>query len=176
MRLFEDMEINFFDILTLVALIWAVVSGWRSGFVSQLLGLVGIILGIILSLRYGAAVGEMFNIDPKFSVIAGFLITFVAVLIAATILARLISKVLSFIGLGWVNTLLGIALSVIKGLLVLSMLYAAIFALNTNSQLIDPNYFDNSISFDVVRKCAEPLFDFWNDAKQAIVTHQIQTI
>ena len=176
MRLFEDMEINFFDILTLVALIWAVVSGWRSGFVSQLLGLVGIILGIILSLRYGAAVGEMFNIDPKFSVVAGFLITFVAVLIAATILARLISKVLSFIGLGWVNTLLGIALSVIKGLLVLSMLYAAIFALNTNSQLIDQNYFDNSISFDVVRKCAEPLFDFWNDAKQAIVTPQIQTI
>ena len=176
MQLFRIMEINFFDILTLVALIWAVVSGWRSGFVSQLLGLVGIILGIILSLRYGAAVGEMFNIDPKFSVVAGFLITFVAVLIAATILARLISKVLSFIGLGWVNTLLGIALSVIKGLLVLSMLYAAIFALNTNSQLIDPNYFDNSISFDVVRKCAEPLFDFWNDAKQAIVTPQIQTI
>ena len=176
MQLFRIMEINFFDIFTLVALIWAFISGWRSGFVSQLLGLVGIILGIILSLRYGAAVGEMFNIDPKFSVVAGFLITFVAVLIAATILARLISKVLSFIGLGWVNTLLGIALSVIKGLLVLSMLYAAIFALNTNSQLIDPNYFDNSISFDVVRKCAEPLFDFWNDAKQAIVTPQIQTI
>ena len=170
------MEINFFDILTLVALIWAVVSGWRSGFVSQLLGLVGIILGIILSLRYGAAVGEMFNIDVRFSVVAGFLITFVVVLIAATILARLISKVLSFIGLGWVNTLLGIALSVVKGLLVLSMLYAAIFALNANSQLIDPNYFDNSISFDIVRKCAEPLFDFWNDAKQAITTPNLPTI
>ena len=170
------MEINFFDILTLVALIWAVVSGWRSGFVSQLLGLVGIILGIILSLRYGAAVGEMFNIDVRFSVVAGFLITFVVVLIAATILARLISKVLSFIGLGWVNTLLGIALSVVKGLLVLSMLYAAIFALNANSQLIDPNYFDNSISFDIVRKCAEPLFDFWNNAKQAITTPNLPTI
>ena len=176
MRLFEDMEINFFDILTLVALIWAVVSGWRSGFVSQLLGLVGIILGIILSVRYGAAVGEMFNIDVRFSVVAGFLITFVVVLIAATILARLISKVLSFIGLGWVNTLLGIALSVVKGLLVLSMLYAAIFALNANSQLIDPNYFDNSISFDIVRKCAEPLFDFWNNAKQAITTPNLPTI
>ena len=43
------MEVNFFDIFTLIALIWAVVSGWRSGFVSQLLGLVGIILGIVLS-------------------------------------------------------------------------------------------------------------------------------
>ena len=167
---------NFFDILTLIALIWAVVSGWRSGFVSQLLGLVGIILGIVLSLRYGADVGAMFNIDARFSVVAGFLIVFIAVLIISTILARLLAKVLSFIGLGWVNTLLGIMLSIIKGVIVLSMLYAAISALNANSQLIEPAYFDNSISFDIVRKCAEPLFDFWNEAKRAIVTPHIQTV
>ena len=161
---------NFFDILTLVALVWAVVSGWRSGFVSQLLGLLGIILGIVLSLRYGTAVGEMFNIDARFSVVAGFLITFVATLIIATLIARLIAKVLSFVGLGWVNTLLGIVLSIIKGLIVLSMLYAAIFALNANLQFIEPQYLDNSISFDLVRKCAEPLFNYWNEAKQAILS------
>ena len=167
---------NFFDILTLVALVWAIISGWRSGFVSQLLGLVGIILGIVLSLRYGAAVGGMFGIDARFSVVAGFLITFVAVLVVATILSRLLAKVLSFIGLGWVNTLLGIVLSIVKGLVVLSMLYAAIYSLNLNSQLIEPDYFDNSISFDIIRKCAEPLFDFWNDAKQSLVTPQNHTI
>ena len=167
---------NFFDILTLVALAWAIISGWRSGFVSQLLGLVGIILGIVLSLRYGAAVGAMFGIDARFSVVAGFLITFVAVLIVATILSRLLAKVLSFIGLGWVNTLLGIVLSIVKGLVVLSMLYAAIYSLNLNSQLIEPDYFNNSVSFDIVRKCAEPLFDFWNEAKRSIITPPTKTI
>jgi membrane protein required for colicin V production len=161
---------NFFDILTLVALVWAVISGWRSGFVSQLLGLLGIILGIVLSLRYGAAVGAMLHIDARFSVVAGFLITFVATLIVATILAKLLARVLSFIGLGWVNTLLGIALSIVKGLIVLSMLYAAIYSLNANLQFVEPTYFDNSISFDVVRKCAEPLFNYWNEAKQAILS------
>lgn len=167
---------NFFDILTLVALAWAVISGWRSGFVSQLLGLLGIILGIVLSLRYGAAVGTMFGIDSRFSVVAGFLITFVAILIVATILSRLLAKVLSFIGLGWVNTLLGIVLSIVKGLVVLSMLYAAIYSLNLNSQLIEPDYFNNSVSFDIVRKCAEPLFDFWNEAKRSIITPPTKTI
>ena len=164
MRLLRLFVMNFFDILTLIALVWAVVSGWRSGFVSQLLGLLGIILGIVLSLRYGTAVGEMFGIDARFSVVAGFLITFVA-----TLIARLIARVLSFIGLGWVNTLLGIVLSIVKGLIVLSMLYAAIFALNANLQFVEPQYFDNSISFDVVRKCAEPLFNYWNEAKQALL-------
>ena len=161
---------NFFDILTLVALAWAVISGWRSGFVSQLLGLLGIILGVVLSVKYGAAVGAMFHIDARFSVIAGFLITFVVTLILATILAKTIAQVLSFIGLGWINTLLGIALSIVKGLIVLSMLYAAIYALNANLQFLELQYFDNSISFDLVRKCAEPLFNFWNEAKQAVLS------
>lgn len=161
---------NFFDILTLIALVWAIVNGWRSGFISQLLGLVGIILGIVLSLRYGAAVGDMFGIDARFSVVVGFLITFVATLIVATILAKLLARVLSFIGLGWVNTLLGIVLSVIKGLVVLSMLYASIYALNDNLEFLEKEYFDNSVSFDVVRKCAEPLLSYWEEARSSIIS------
>lgn len=170
MRLFGGLEMNFFDIITLVVLVWAVVSGWRSGFVSQLLGLLGIILGIVLAIRYGAAVGEMFGIDARFSIIAGFLITFVATLVVATILARLLAKVLSFIGLGWINTLLGIILSIVKGGIVLSMLYASIFALNSNLHFVEPTYFDSSISFDVVRKAAEPLLNYWEEAKQMILS------
>lgn len=161
---------NFFDIITLIALVWAVVSGWRSGFVSQLLGLLGIILGVVLSVRYGAAVGEMCGIDARFSVVAGFLITFVATLIVATILARLLARVLSFIGLGWINTLLGIVLSTLKGGIVLSMLYASIFALNSNLNFIEPQYFDESLSFDVVRKAAKPLLNYWEEAKQIILS------
>lgn len=170
MRLFRYFAMNFFDILTLVALVWAIVSGWRSGFVSQLLGLLGIILGIVLALRYGAAVGEMLHIDARFAAVAGFLIAFVATLVIATLLAKLIARVLSFIGLGWVNTLLGIALSIVKGCVVLSMLYAAIYELNVNLKFVEPQYFDNSISFDVVRKTAQPLFDYWEEAKQTILS------
>ncbi|MBR2326939.1 MAG: CvpA family protein [Alistipes sp.] len=167
---------NFLDIITFVALVWAVVSGWRSGFVSQLLGLIGIILGLLLALRYGADIGAMFNIDARFSVVAGFLITFVVTLIVATILAKFIAGALSFIGLGWINTLLGIALSVVKGLLVLSLLYASIYALNNNLHLVEPQYFDRSLSFDMVRKCAEPLFVYWEAAKQAIISTTPTTI
>ena len=163
---------NFFDILTIVVLIWAVISGWRSGFISQLFGLIGIILSIVLSLRYGAALGEALHIDERFAVVAGFLIIFVSTLIIVTIAAHLLSKALSFIGLSWVNILLGILLAIIKGLIVLNMLYAAIYALNNNIQFLDPSYFNNSISFDIIRKCAKPLLEFWNGAKQTLLTSQ----
>ena len=161
---------NFFDIITLVALVWAIVRGWRSGLVSQLLGLLGIILGGILALRYGAAVGSMFGIDARFSVVAGFLIVFVATIIVANILARLLARVLSFVGLGWINTLLGILLSVVKGVIVLSMIYAAIYALNKNLYLVESQYFDKSYTFDVVREVAKPLLNYWEQAKQVLLS------
>ena len=171
MRLFTKLGMNFFDILTIIALSWAVVSGWRSGLISQILSLGGVVLGIVLAVGYGAAVGEMLHIDERFSVVAGFLITFVATLIVATILARLLSKVLSFIGLGWVNTLLGVVLSVVKGLIVLSMLYTAIFTTNNSLQFIEPQYFDNSVSFNIVRTATQPLIKYWEEAKQSIMSN-----
>ena len=161
---------NFFDIITLVALVWSIVRGWRSCLVSQLLGLLGIILGGILALRYGAAVGSMFGIDARFSVVAGFLIVFVATIIVANILARLLARVLSFVGLGWINTLLGILLSVVKGVIVLSMIYAAIYALNKNLYLVESQYFDKSYTFDVVREVAKPLLNYWEQAKQVLLS------
>ena len=170
MQLFESLAMNFFDILTIVALVWAIVSGWRSGLISQILSLGGVILGIILALGYGAAVGEMLHIDARFSVVAGFLITFVATLIVASILARLLSKILSFIGLGWINTLLGILLSIVKGLIVLSMLYASIFTINNSLKLVEPQYFDNSVSFNVVRKATQALLKYWEEAKSSIMS------
>lgn len=152
---------NFFDILTIVALVWAVVSGWRSGFISQLFGLLGIIAGVVLAVRLGPAVGEMFKIDQSFAAVAGFIIIFVATIIVAAILSKLLSSLISFIGLHWVNTLLGILFSIVKGVVVLSLLYAAILELNAHLGFIQPAYFDSSISFDIVRQMAEPLFDYW---------------
>ena len=100
---------------------------------------------------------------------AGFLITFVATLVLATILAKLLSKILSFIGLGWVNTVLGIVLAIAKSVVVLSMLYTSIFALNTNLKFVEPDYFNKSVSFNIVRELAEPLLDYWNESKQTFV-------
>lgn len=54
---------NFFDIITIIAFVWAVVSGWRSGLVAQLLSLAGIVAGLILAIRFGARVGTMLGID-----------------------------------------------------------------------------------------------------------------
>ena len=107
---------NFFDILTLVVLLWAVVSGLRSGFVAQLLSLCGVVMGVILAAKFAPAVGQWLGVDARFATVAGFVVTAVVIMILATVVARLLGRILSTIGLRWLNLLLGVVL-VLAGLM-----------------------------------------------------------
>lgn len=154
-----------FDIITLVVIGWMIFRGKREGLVSQILGIVGLILGVVLATKYGKEVGLMLNIEAQYATIAGFVIVVVATALLALVLSFIISKTLSLIKLKWLNDLLGILFSVIKGLAILSLLYAAIFAMNERIRIVEPAEFDKSASFNIVRKLADPLLRFWNESK-----------
>ncbi len=159
---------NFFDIITAVAFVWALVSGWRSGLVAQLLSLAGIVAGLILAIRFGARVGTMFGIDPQFAAVAGFAITFVAAVVIAAILAKFLRSMLSFIGLHSLDTLLGITLSLVKALLVLSVAYAAFDSLNDDLRLVDKKYIASSRTFRPVESVSQCIFPYIDWLKKQI--------
>ena len=153
---------NIFDIITLIVLVWAVVSGWRSGFAAQLLSFAGIVIGLILAVRFGAQVGSWLGIDAKFAAVAGFVITL--------ILTKFLKTMLSFIGLHSLDTILGIALSMLKYLLILSVAYAAFGALNDDLQLVDKRYIASSRSFRPVRNASECIFPYIEWLKEQLPT------
>lgn len=155
----------FFDIITLAVIGWMIYKGQKEGFVSQLLGLIGVGLGIFFAINYGAEVGAMLPIDPQYASISGFVVILIATLIIVILLSKLITGTLALIKLKWLNALLGILFSVFKGLVVLSLLYASIFALNARLGVVAPEEFDESISFNIVRKAADPLIDYWEKSK-----------
>ena len=171
MRIFRHLVMNFFDIITIVVFLWAVVIGWRSGFVSQFLSLLGVVVGAVLALRYGAAVGALCNIDPRFAAVAGFLIIFVLAVIASNVAAWFLRGVLKFVGLKWVNTLLGILFSLLKGLAVLAMMFISVKSLNTHLQFVEPSYMTSSYTFEPVCKIAAPVFEYLVAAKEAVVNN-----
>lgn len=146
---------NAFDIFTAVFAIIAIVGGWRNGFISQLLSIGGIVVGIYLASRYGNEVGSMLKINEQYARIAGFIVIFLASLIAATLLAKLLGGLFSAVGLGALNTLLGIALSLLKYGVVLSVIYAAFWHLNEAINLIDKEYLDASMTFHTVRQISD---------------------
>ena len=155
----------FFDLITLAVIAWMIFKGKREGFISQLLSLAGIILGIVLSISFGEELGSALGANEQFAPIIGFIIILVLTTIVSTLLTRALSKSITFAGLDWLNTLLGIIFSILKGLVVLGMLYAAIFAINERAHLVEPEKFEESASFNVVRNVANPLLEYWDKTK-----------
>jgi len=95
----------------------------------------------------GATVGDSVTIacEKDNRTLASFLVYIVPVL---------------FAGLGVADTLLGIAVSVLKYLLVLSVLFSAFDALNEDYCLVGPRTIERSKSYKPVRWLSESIFPF----------------
>ena len=121
---------NTLDLIVCLVLALAVWNGWRQGFVVQICSLAGIVAGIWIAARFGAQVGGWLRLDDEVAAAGGFVTALVVVILVVAIAGRVVRKVFHFAGLGVADTLLGIAVSVLKYLLVLSVLFSAFDALN----------------------------------------------
>lgn len=108
-----------FDIIILILLIIASVAGFRDGLLKQIASWVGFVVGLVVACNYAGTLGE----KTGFGVFVGFIILCVAVPIAFSWGASLITKVLDWTPfVGTVNRLGGVALSVVKWALLLSFI------------------------------------------------------
>lgn len=153
---------NIFDIVTIIVLCLSVYFGWRNGFIVQACSLIGIVIGIALAIAFGESVGQMFNIDPAYSKVVGFIITFIVAVIATSLIAKAASALFSAIGLGALNTLLGIAFSMLKFALILSVAYISLEQLNKQTNLIDTKYFTQSKTFKPISGLAGQALELFN--------------
>ena len=159
-----------FDVLTLAVIVWAIVRGWQDGFIAQLLSFLGIIAGLFLAVHCGDSLGELFGVSPEIASVVGFLIIFIFTIIISAILSKLLSKLLSKIGLRWLNIVLGILFSILKCMVILSLVYSAIFALNLRLRFTAQENFDNSITFNPLRSMSKPVLEYWDAAAMPEIT------
>ncbi len=102
------------DIILIAVLVWAVYSGAKKGFFVQLGGIVGIVLGIWLAFRFSGSVGEWLGIEGGIAWYVGFALIVLACILAIGILGWLAGKVFHLVGLGFLNRLGGVVLSLAK--------------------------------------------------------------
>ena len=153
---------NIFDIIAIIILVLAVFAGYRKGFISQLFSFAGVVGGILLAIAFGADVGAFLGLDAAYSSVVGFAITFLATAIAASGVARLLARLFSALGLGSIDTLLGILLSVLKYALVLSVVFVSLERLNKKAGLIDSRHFAASKSFRPISAFSGTALDWFN--------------
>ena len=60
---------TFFDILTSVVALLAIVAGWRKGLVKQLFAVIGIVAAMFLATSFGERVGELVGLSGKVAMV-----------------------------------------------------------------------------------------------------------
>ena len=136
-----------FDIVVLALLVVSVISGLRRGLIVQAIGLVSIIIGVAVAVYTGASAGEALGIEAPYTEAAGFLCVFAAVTGCLVLAGWLLRKVFKIVGLGLLDSILGVVFSLLKLVLVLSVLCSVFNRINDGAKIIDPSTLDKSLAY-----------------------------
>lgn len=154
-----------FDILILILLFVALVTGWRKGLVMELAGFVGFMISVYVAKYYSGIslyLLESFGVGQEISPIFSFAITFILCMIAVWFLAKMISKFFSIISLGWLNGLLGGLFSLLKYALVFSVLFNLFDLANKRLELVNNGKDPNSSLYSPIRSFAPAVLPYIN--------------
>ncbi|MFD2600816.1 CvpA family protein [Flavobacterium suzhouense] len=153
---------TFLDIILFCFLVWGVISGLRKGLFVELASLVSLLLGIYVAIKFSGAVGHYLDgslpEDPKTAAITAFIITFIAVVVGITLLAKVLTKIADFSGLGLMNRILGAFFGLLRMILVLSVVLTLFVKINFNNTFASQETLDKSMFFNPILKVSNMIF------------------
>jgi membrane protein required for colicin V production len=124
-------HLNWFDILMLIVLFASIASGLKAGFARVTIGLISAVVGLLFAFWFykipAAAIRPYLSSD-QFANILGFVVVFGAIVAVGGLAAVLLASIFKWIGLSWMDHLLGGAVGLVRGALVVAALVTAVVA------------------------------------------------
>ncbi len=160
------------DLFIIIVLVVGLIWGWWKGFFLQLASLVGVIVGFFIACyvyaRYGdALIPEDAGVSTNAVI---FLILWIGIPLALTLVAKLLGGIMSKLHLGWINHSLGAALGMVKLALFLSLLFTLLEFISKydNNPLITEQTRQSSVLYYPVQQLAGKLLpsDFLEKATE----------
>jgi len=123
--------LNWIDVLLLLVVGFSVLSGFMAGFARVGVGFIATVLGIFCGLWfYGIAAAYVLDYVSSRAVanLIGFFAIFVAILFAGAIVGRILAKLFKWVGLSWLDRLLGGAFGLARGAFIMVALVTVLLA------------------------------------------------
>ena len=131
MEKLASMNFDYFDVGIISIVLILSIKGFIQGFVKELFGLIGLVLGLFLGLKYSDEVAKLISEnltmlnDKSLLSMLGFLSILIVVWIFFTLLGAIISKLATISGLGFFNRLLGFIVGGGKYFIIFSLIITA---------------------------------------------------
>jgi membrane protein required for colicin V production len=117
---------NYIDIIIVILLLASILIGWRQGFIRQFFGLLALLLGVFCAYRFSHLVAhylaKWIEVSEPVTNGVAFAVTFLGVLVGVVLVGRFADKIITMVAFGLLNRLLGAVLSLLKAVLIISVL------------------------------------------------------
>mgnify|MGYP004577066195 CR=1 FL=1 len=165
---------NVLDLILIILLVIAGISGFRKGVITQICGIAGLLLGILLAFRFSDWLSRILNIGESFSWLLSFIIILIVVVLVLYWAGWLVKKLVHVIGLGILDRLGGFILGVVKWGLVFSLLLGLLVNFTKTTKIVEPEVITGSRLYPPLKKLGDWVFPYILDAKEKYVDPELQ--
>lgn len=153
---------SFLDIILGSLLLYAAYKGLVNGLFAELASLISLLIGIFIAVKFSdittEALAKVVHWNPKTIQITAFFLTFILVVIAITLLAKVLTQIASFAYLGWINKIGGAVVRILKTVLIISIFLSLFEKINYDNFFANKETLDRSIFYRPIQKTSGFLF------------------
>ena len=157
---------NSIDLVFAILLLWSAYRGFTKGFIVQLATLAALLLGILGAVLFSDLTSSLiikkFEISGQYLPILSFAVTFIVIVIAVHLFAKMLNKLIDAIALGIVNRLLGVLFSLLKTAFIVSIILVLINKADNKFNFIPDDTKENSFLYKPLSNFAPMIFPYLN--------------
>ena len=153
---------NWIDLIIVVILILSMVMGFINGLVKEVASLGALILGIWGAIKFSnftaGKLYDYFDMTGQYVGIIAFLVTFGIIVVIIHFIGILADKIVHAVALSFVNRLLGIAFGLFKSVLIMSVFFLVLNAIDSRKPFLPKETIEGSKFYNPIADIAPILF------------------
>ncbi len=161
-----NMNINWIDLIISGCFIYGSIIGFKRGLIRELGSLLGLFISLIRVYNFSDYLSNLIevflNLSPTFSYIISCIVIFLTAISLVSYIAKLITKTLNIVALGFLNRIAGLIFGLLKWVVLSSSL---IFIINKKnffneiSEQLKSDSMESSFIYDPLSKIGEFIFE-----------------
>lgn len=163
---------NYFDIIAGLILIFALIIGFKKGLIIELASLVALVIGLFGAIKFSDVTANYLSryFESNHLGLMAFIGTFILIVIAVHLVAKVVDKLVSAVALGPINRILGALFSLLKYAFILSVMIAVIDSFDSNSKLMPEDQKEKSKLYGTISAIAPSIFPYlrFDEAKEKV--------
>lgn len=144
------------DIILGVILAFGLIRGLMKGFIVEIASLIALVLGIYGAIHFSYYLVDILDQYLSWSEaylnLTALILTFIIIVVAISILAKIFTKLTKLVALNLLNRLLGGIFGLLKMTLILSILLMFFKSFNSEYKLMEQEMLKNSILYQPIEK------------------------